>query len=86
MINEGSVFSTEKNFDNATENNNVLNISIVNVETRNNIADEVGEFSVPRTHFDRQTHTHHISIRTYQHKYHKTTFYQWLNKHREIKT
>ena len=33
----------------------------------------------------RATH-HHINIRTYQHKYQKTTIYQWLNKHREIKT
>ena len=46
-------------FENASENNNTLHISNVNDETRHNIPDEVSELSVPKTHFDRQTHTHH---------------------------
>ena len=46
-------------FENASENNNTLGVSIVNDETRHNIPDEVSELSVPETHFDRQAHTHH---------------------------
>ena len=46
-------------FENASGNNNVLHVSKVNDETRNNIPDEVSELSVPETRFDRQTHTHH---------------------------
>ena len=47
-------------FENASENNNTLNVTNVNDETRQNIHDEVSELSVPRTHFDRQSHTHHM--------------------------
>ena len=47
-------------FENASGNNNTLGVSSVNDETRHNIPDELSEFSVPETHFDRQTHTHHI--------------------------
>ena len=43
----------------ASGNNNVLIVSNVNDETRNDIPDEVSELSVPETRFDRQTHTHH---------------------------
>ena len=32
-------------------------------ETRRNIPDEVSELSVPRTHLDRQSHTHHNNIK-----------------------
>ena len=46
-------------FENASGNNNMLFASNVNDETRHNIPDEVSELSVPKTHFDRQTHTHH---------------------------
>ena len=46
-------------FENASGNNNILQISNVNDETRHNIPDEVSELSVPETHFDRQAHTHH---------------------------
>ena len=46
-------------FENASENKNVLHISNVNDETRNNIPGEVSELSVPETRFDRQPHTHH---------------------------
>ena len=46
-------------FENATENNNKLNATNENDETRQNIHDEVNELSVPGTHFDRQPHTHH---------------------------
>ena len=45
-------------FENASENNNVLHISNMNHETRNNIPDEVSELSVPETRFDRQSHIH----------------------------
>ena len=45
-------------FGNASGNNDVLHISNLNDETRNNIPDEVSELSVPKTRFDRQTHTH----------------------------
>ena len=46
-------------FENASGNNNTLGVSNVNDETRHDIPDEVGELSVPETHFDRQPHTHH---------------------------
>ena len=45
-------------FENASENNNKLNTTNENDETRQNIHDEVSELSVPGTHFDRQPHTH----------------------------
>ena len=46
-------------FENASGNNNVLHVLNVNDENRHNIPDEVSEFSVPETHSDRQTQTHH---------------------------
>ena len=46
-------------FENASENNNKLNTTNENDETRQNIHDEVSELSVPGTHFDRQPHTRH---------------------------
>ena len=47
-------------FENASRNNDTLDVSNVNDETRHNIPDEVSELSVPETHFDRQAHTHHM--------------------------
>ena len=47
-------------FENASRNNDTLDVSNVNYENRHNIPDEVSELSVPETHFDRQTHTHHM--------------------------
>ena len=47
-------------FENASKNNDTLNISNVNDETRNKIQDEVSELSAPEIHFDRQSHTHHM--------------------------
>ena len=49
-------------FENASKNNDTLDVSNVNDETRHNIPDEVSELSVSETHFDRQSHTHHIII------------------------
>ena len=46
-------------FENASENNDIIRVSNVNHETRQNIPDEVSELSVPETRFDRQPHTHH---------------------------
>ena len=46
-------------FENASENNDVLHVSNMNDEARNNIPDEVSELSVPGSRFDRQSHTHH---------------------------
>ena len=46
-------------FENASGNDNILQVSNVNDETRHNVPDEVSELSVPETHFNRQTHTHH---------------------------
>ena len=46
-------------FENTSKNNDTLDVSNVYDETRHNILDEVSELSVPITHFDRQTHTHH---------------------------
>ena len=47
-------------FENASRNNDTLDVSNVNDETRHNIPDEVSGLSVPETHFDRQLHTHHM--------------------------
>ena len=47
-------------FENASRNNDTLDISNVNDETRHNVPDEVSEFSVPETHFDRQAEPHHM--------------------------
>ena len=49
-------------FENASGDNNVLHVSNMNDETRNNNPDEVSELSVPETRFDRQTHTHHRTM------------------------
>ena len=46
-------------FENASKNNDTLDVSNVNIETRHKIPDEVSELSGPETHFDRQPHTHH---------------------------
>ena len=46
-------------FENASKNNDTLDASNVNDETRHDNPDEVSELSVPETHFDRQAHTHH---------------------------
>ena len=47
-------------FENASNNNDTLDASNVNGETRHNNPDEVNELSIPETHFDRQAHTHHM--------------------------
>ena len=47
-------------FENASKNNDTLDVSNVNDETRHNIADKVSELSVPEAHFDRQPQTHHM--------------------------
>ena len=47
-------------FENASKNNDTLDASNLNDETRHNNPDEVSELSVPETHFDRQAHTHHM--------------------------
>ena len=49
-------------FENASKNNDTLDASNLNDETRHNNPDEVSELSVPETHFDRQAHTHHSHI------------------------
>ena len=54
----GEHIGINASFQNASGNNNILHVSNVKDETRHNIPDEVIEFSVPETHFDRQTHTH----------------------------
>ena len=46
-------------FENASKNNDTLNVSNVNDETRHIIQDEVSELSAPEIRFDRQSHTHH---------------------------
>ena len=48
--------------ENASRNNDTLDVSNVNDETRHNIPDEVSELSVPVTHFERQPHSHHRGV------------------------
>ena len=52
-------------FENASKNNDTLDVSNVNDETRQNNPDEVSELSVPETHFGRQAHTHHTDVRNF---------------------
>ena len=47
-------------FENASENKNILHVSNVNDETRQNIPDEVSALSVPGRLLDRQPQTHHM--------------------------
>ena len=56
----GEHVGIDARFENASGNNNILDVSNVNDETRHNFPDEVSELSVPETHFDRKTHTHHM--------------------------
>ena len=49
-------------YENASKNNDTLDASNVNDETRHNNPDEVSELSVPETYFDWQAHTHHITV------------------------
>ena len=44
---------------NVSEKNNTFHKLKANDETQGNISHKVSELSVPRTHFDRQSHTHH---------------------------
>ena len=50
-------------FENASRNNDTLDVSNVNDKNRHNISDEVSGLSVPETHFDRQPHIHHREFR-----------------------
>ena len=45
-------------FENVSQKKNTLRVLNMNDETRKNLPDEVSELLVPRTHFDRQPHTH----------------------------
>ena len=55
----GGLVGTYASFENASRNNNILNVSNVNDETTRNIPEELSELSVPETRFNRQTHIHH---------------------------
>ena len=61
----GERVGVNASFENASENSNILRVSNVNDETRQNIPDEVSELSVPETHFDRQPQTHHSHVDIY---------------------
>ena len=56
----GEHVGIDTSFENASGNNNTLQVSNVNDETRHNIPDEASELSVPETQFGRQAHTHHM--------------------------
>ena len=55
----GEHVGVDATLENASVNSNVLHVSNVDDETRNNVPDEVSELSVLETRFDRQTHTRH---------------------------
>ena len=63
-INETYWFPTQQNPGNEKEHTpfqtRILHVPNVNGETRHKIPDEVTELSIPETHLDRQTHTHHM--------------------------
>ena len=50
-------------FENGSGNNDTLDVSNVNDETRHNIPDEASGLSVPETHFGWQPHTRHMVTR-----------------------
>ena len=50
-------------FENVSGNQNVQQVTNGNDETRNNFLDKSSALSVPKTRFDRQTHTHHNFIK-----------------------
>ena len=58
----GEHIGMNASFENASGNNNILHVSNINDETRDNVQDEVRELSAIETHFDRQKHTHHTPI------------------------
>ena len=47
-------------FEIVSERNNTFHELNTNDETRGNIPDKLSDLSVPKTHFDWQSHTHHI--------------------------
>ena len=61
-LERGEHVGISTSLENASGNNDPLGVSNVNHETRQNIPDEVNEFSVSETRFDRQPHTHHTKI------------------------
>ena len=59
--------------ENVSEMNNTPHVLNINDETRKKIPDEVSELSVPDTHFDRQSQTHH-SCATFWCKFYSSHF------------
>ena len=55
----GEPVGINASFENASGSNNLLHVLEVNDETRPKIPDEVSDLSFPKTHSDRQAHTHH---------------------------
>ena len=68
-------------FENASKNNDTLDVSNVNDETRRNNPDEVSELSVPETHFDRQSRTHHMVTGPSNPNHHMMTGPSYPNHH-----
>ena len=62
---QGEHMGTTASFETETfsDRNNTLHDLNVNDETRGNTSDEVGDVSIPRTPFDRQSHAHHTTDR-----------------------
>ena len=46
--------------ENVSEWNNKQHVLKINDWTRNKFLEEISEASIPDTHFDHQTHTHHM--------------------------
>ena len=55
----GESIEVTASFKNVSERNNTFHELNTNDETRGNIPDKLSDLSVPRTHFDWQSHTHH---------------------------
>ena len=55
----GEHIGINASFENASGNNNILHVSIVNDATRHKILDNVSELSVSETLFNRQAHNYH---------------------------
>ena len=57
QIRNVGTYGITASFENVSDGSNTFYELNANDETRGNIPDEVSEFPVPETHFDRQSHT-----------------------------
>ena len=80
----GEHIGISASLENVSERNNKLHVLKTNDWTRIKFLDEISESSIPDTHFDRQTHTHHlVTAQTAQTKYSPEFLIRGILKPRE---